>query len=108
MARTSSFSPEVREGAVRMVLHHAEQHESQWAAIRSIAEKIGLRGRDSSQLGATGRAGPGKRPDLTSHTAPKPTRLGVRSHIAHLMSALPFRLKASVCSSAILEQDESV
>jgi transposase len=41
MARTSRFSPEVRDRAVRMVLEHAEEHASQWAAIRSIAEKIG-------------------------------------------------------------------
>ena len=41
MTRTRRFSPEVRERAVRMVLEHAEKHESQWAAIRSIAEKIG-------------------------------------------------------------------
>ena len=41
MARASRFSPEVRERAVRMVLEHAEKHESQWAAISSIAEKIG-------------------------------------------------------------------
>lgn len=41
MARASRFSPEVRERAVRMVLEHAEQHESQWAALRSIAAKLG-------------------------------------------------------------------
>jgi transposase len=33
MARISRFSPEVRERAVRMVLDHVEQHESQWAAM---------------------------------------------------------------------------
>ncbi len=41
MTRPSRFSPEVRERAVRMVFEHAEKHASQWATIRSIAEKIG-------------------------------------------------------------------
>ena len=35
------FSPEVRERAVRMVFEHQEEYESQWAAMASIAEKIG-------------------------------------------------------------------
>jgi transposase-like protein len=35
------FSPEVRERAVRMVLDHRSEHPSQWAAIESIAAKIG-------------------------------------------------------------------
>jgi len=33
--------PGVREWAVRMVFEHAQAHASQWAAISSIAEKIG-------------------------------------------------------------------
>src|SRR5262252_6632752 len=41
MTRPSRFSPEVRERAVRMVLEQEDKHESQWAAITSIAEKIG-------------------------------------------------------------------
>ena len=41
MARPSRFSPEVRERAVRMVFEHTQDHASQWAAITSIAEKIG-------------------------------------------------------------------
>ena len=41
MSTSKSFSPEVRERAVRMVLEHQGDHDSQWAAIESIAAKIG-------------------------------------------------------------------
>lgn len=41
MGSSNKYSPEVRERAVRMVLEHREDHDSQWAAIGSIAEKIG-------------------------------------------------------------------
>jgi transposase-like protein len=41
MNKSSKFSPEVRERAVRMVQEQRDQHPSLWAAIESIAPKIG-------------------------------------------------------------------
>jgi transposase len=41
MKKSLKFSPEVQERAVRMVVEAKAQHESQWAAIVSIAAKIG-------------------------------------------------------------------
>ena len=42
--RTPPYSPEVRARSVRMVLDHQGEHGSQWAAIQSIAAKIGCSG----------------------------------------------------------------
>lgn len=44
MKRTPAYSPEVRERAVRMVLEHQDEHSSRYAAIQSIAAKIGCSG----------------------------------------------------------------
>jgi transposase len=41
MRKSVKFSPEVMERAVRMVFEHRAEHESQWAAIVSIAAKFG-------------------------------------------------------------------
>jgi transposase len=41
MNKSNKFSPEVRERAVRLVQEHRGEYPSLWAAIESIAPKIG-------------------------------------------------------------------
>jgi len=41
MSKVKRYSPEVRERAVRMLFEHEKDYESRWAALVSIASKIG-------------------------------------------------------------------
>ncbi len=41
MSENNKFSPEVRERAVRLVQEHRDEYRSLWAAVESIAPKIG-------------------------------------------------------------------
>mgnify|MGYP000903409588 CR=1 FL=1 len=41
MKNQISYSPKVRERAVRLVFEQQREHGSQWCAIKSIASKIG-------------------------------------------------------------------
>jgi transposase len=42
MGRPSRFSPEVRERAVRLVMEQRPAHPSEWAALQTVATKLGL------------------------------------------------------------------
>ena len=66
MGRPSRFSPEVRERAVRLVLENAEQHDSQWSAIRSVAEKIGCTAETLRKWLRQAERDAGRRPGLTT------------------------------------------
>src|SRR3989454_9846138 len=66
MTRSSRFSPEVRDRAVRMVLEHTNEHDSEWAAIRSIAEKIGCSAETLRNWVRQAERDQGHRPGLTT------------------------------------------
>ena len=66
MGRRSKFSAEVRERAVRMVAEHSGDHESEWAAIASIAEKIGCSTETLRKWVRQAQRDTGQRPGVTT------------------------------------------
>lgn len=66
MARRSRYSREVRERAVRMVEEHREEHGSQWAAIQSIAQKMGCTAETLRRWVVQAQRDAGHQPGLTT------------------------------------------
>jgi len=63
---TKKFSPEVRQRAVRMVLEHRGEHASEWAAIGSIAGKIGCTAETLRSWVRQAQRDAGQRPGATT------------------------------------------
>jgi transposase len=66
MGRKSKYPAEVRERAVRLVFEQQEQHESQWAAISSIAAKMGCTAETLRKWVRQMERDAGQRPGLTT------------------------------------------
>ena len=69
MNKSNKFSPEVRERAVRMVQEHRGEYPSLWAAIESIAPKIGCTSNTLLDWVKREEVDSGVRPGVTSAEA---------------------------------------
>jgi transposase-like protein len=68
---SNKFSPEVRIRAVRMVLDHEGEHASRWAAVVSIAAKIGCTPQTLNEWVKKAEVDHGRKPGLTTDMATK-------------------------------------
>ena len=66
MGRPSKYPRELRERAVRMVFEHAREHPSQWATIKSVAEKLDCSTEALRRWVRQAERDAGQRPGLTT------------------------------------------
>lgn len=69
MKKLPKYSPEVRERAVRMVQEHRGEYPSLWAAIESIAPKIGCVPQTLNDWVKKAEVDSGQRPGTTTSDA---------------------------------------
>lgn len=87
---TNKFSPEVREHAVRQVLHNEHEHSSRWATIELIAGTIGCVPQTLLEWVKKAEIDTGKRPGVTGDMAAKMKALEREVGEARSLSHPPF------------------
>ena len=60
------YPAEVRERAIRIVIDHGNEYDSEWAAIRAVAEKIGCNPETLRKWVRQAQRDAGNRPGLTT------------------------------------------
>jgi transposase len=75
MSRPSRFLPEQRAKAVRMVAEGRPEYPSQWAAIESVAAKVGVSAETLRMWVRQAEVDGGHRPGLTGEEAAEIKRL---------------------------------
>ncbi len=66
MTKATRYPPELRERAIRLVREHRDDHTSEWAAIQSIAGKLGMAAETLRRWVRRDEVDHGKRPGVTS------------------------------------------
>lgn len=92
----------VRERAVRMVFDHASEYDSQWAAIRSVAGKIGCSAETLRNWVRQAERDEGRRPGPTSAELEELRVL--RREVKELRRANEILQRASAFFGAVLDR----
>ena len=66
MTKATRYPPELRERAMRLVREHRDEHPSEWAAIGSIAGKLGMTPETLRKWLRRDAVDHGQRPGVTS------------------------------------------
>ncbi len=100
------YPRELRERAVRLVAEHRDQYETEYAAIRSIAAKLGIAAPETlRQWIGKGEVDAGQRPGVTSEESAEIRRL--KRENAELRRANEILKAASAFFAAELDRPQT-
>src|SRR5674476_533639 len=79
MSRQTRYPKEVRERAVRLVVEHEREYDSQWAAISSISAKLGMTAETLRKWVRAAETDQGLRPGSRARSASASRSLSART-----------------------------